>query len=43
MQSIVLKPTPITPDDLNLVIDLGWVTEDIVCAGVEPGTVDVCG
>lgn len=41
--SIVLKPTPITRDNLNLVIDLGWVTTDIVCAGVEPGTVDVCG
>jgi D-xylose transport system substrate-binding protein len=43
VQSIVLKPTPITSDNLNLVIDLGWVTEDIVCAGVESGTVDVCG
>jgi D-xylose transport system substrate-binding protein len=43
VQSIILKPTPITRDNLNLVIDLGWVTTDIVCAGVEPGTVDVCG
>jgi D-xylose transport system substrate-binding protein len=41
--SIILKPTPITLENLNLVVDLGWVTQDIVCAGVEPGTVEVCG
>lgn len=40
--SIVLKPTPITLDNLNLVTDLGWVTTDIVCAGVSGGTVDLC-
>lgn len=41
--SIILKPTPITLDNLNLVIDLGWETQDAVCAGVEAGTVDACG
>ena len=41
--SIILTPTPITLENLNLVVDLGWVTQDIVCAGVEPGTVEVCG
>lgn len=40
--SIVLKPTPITRENLNLVIDLGWETKDAVCAGVEAGTVDAC-
>jgi D-xylose transport system substrate-binding protein len=41
--SIILKPTPITQDNLNLVIDLGWEPQDAVCDGVEPGTVDACG
>jgi D-xylose transport system substrate-binding protein len=41
--SIILKPTPITLDNLNLVIDLGWETQDAVCAGVAAGTVEACG
>ena len=41
--SIILTPTPITLENINLVIDLGWVTQDIVCAGVPAGTVDACG
>jgi D-xylose transport system substrate-binding protein len=41
--SIVLKPTPITLDNINLVVDLGWVTQDVVCAGVPAGTVELCG
>jgi D-xylose transport system substrate-binding protein len=43
VNSIILKPTPITLDNINLVVDLGWVTQDIVCAGVPAGKVDVCG
>jgi D-xylose transport system substrate-binding protein len=34
---------PITRDNLNLVIDAGWVAKDVVCQGVPAGTVDVCG
>ena len=41
--SIVLTPTPITLDNLNLVVDLGWVTQDVVCAGVPAGKTEVCG
>jgi D-xylose transport system substrate-binding protein len=41
--SIILTPTPITLDNLNLVIDLGWETQEAVCDGVEAGTVDACG
>jgi len=40
--SIILTPVPITRDNLNLVIDLGWEPKDVVCAGVEPGTVAAC-
>ncbi len=43
VQSIVLKPTPITLENLNLVVDLGWITTDVLCAGVSAGTVEVCG
>lgn len=43
MHSIFLAPNPITRDNLNVVIDAGWVSKDVVCQGVAPGTVDVCG
>jgi D-xylose transport system substrate-binding protein len=43
MHSLFLKPVPITKDNLNLVIDAGWITKEEVCQGVKPGTVDVCG
>jgi D-xylose transport system substrate-binding protein len=35
VQSITLKPTPITQDNLNLVLDLGWMTKDALCANVD--------
>jgi D-xylose transport system substrate-binding protein len=41
--SIVLTPTPITLENISLVLDLGWVTEDELCANVPAGTVDACG
>lgn len=41
--SIILTPEPITQDNLNVVIDSGWITQEEVCQGVEAGTVDVCG
>ncbi len=41
--SIILTPIPITQDNLNVVIDAGWITQDQVCQGVPAGTVDVCG
>jgi len=36
VQSITLKPTPVTQENLNLPIDLGWVEKDVVCEGAEP-------
>jgi D-xylose transport system substrate-binding protein len=41
--SIILTPIPVTQDNLNVVIDSGWITQDQVCQGVSAGTVDVCG
>ena len=43
MSSLFLKPVPITVDNLNVVIDAGWITKDEVCKGVKPGTAKVCG
>jgi D-xylose transport system substrate-binding protein len=41
--SIILKPSPITKDNLNIVVDLGWETKAAVCANVPPGKVNACG
>ena len=42
--SIILKPTPITLENIGLVIELGWEPQDVVCAGVPgpAGPVDAC-
>jgi D-xylose transport system substrate-binding protein len=34
MDSILLKPVPIIRDNLNIVIDAGWVKNEVVCQGV---------
>jgi D-xylose transport system substrate-binding protein len=43
MNSLFLKPVPITVDNLKVVIDAGWITKDEVCKGVKKGAVKVCG
>ncbi|HEY9058430.1 MAG TPA: D-xylose ABC transporter substrate-binding protein [Aurantimonas sp.] len=43
MQSIFLKPVAITKDNLDTIIDAGWVAKDVVCQGVEAGSVPACG
>jgi len=43
MNAFFIEPVPITRDNLDVVIDAGWVPQEVVCQGVEPGTVDVCG
>jgi D-xylose transport system substrate-binding protein len=35
MNSILLKPVPITKDNLDVVIDAGWVKKEVVCQGVD--------
>jgi D-xylose transport system substrate-binding protein len=35
VQSITLKPTPITQENLDLVVDLGWISQEALCAGVD--------
>jgi D-xylose transport system substrate-binding protein len=43
MTSILLTPIAITPDNLDLVVDAGWISVDELCQGVEPGSVAACG
>jgi D-xylose transport system substrate-binding protein len=43
MTSIFLDPHPITPDNLNLVVDAGWISVEVLCEGVTAGSVAVCG
>jgi len=36
--SFILQPTPITAENLDLVIDGGWITKEDLCAGVDAAT-----
>jgi D-xylose transport system substrate-binding protein len=42
MNTILIAPQPITQDNLNLVVDAGWITVDDLCKDVEAGSVSVC-
>ena len=42
MTSILLTPIPITKDNLNLVLDAAWITKDVLCKDVTPGSVGGC-
>jgi D-xylose transport system substrate-binding protein len=41
--SVFLTPIPITKDNLNVVIDAGWITKEEACQGVQAGSVGACG
>jgi D-xylose transport system substrate-binding protein len=42
LTSILLDPIAITQDNLDVVLDADWITEEELCQGVESGTVDAC-
>ena len=42
MTSILLTPVPITQENLNLVVEAGWIAEGELCQNVQSGTVDAC-
>jgi D-xylose transport system substrate-binding protein len=42
MNALLLTPIAITKDNLNVVVDAGWIKKDEVCRGVKPGTVKAC-
>jgi D-xylose transport system substrate-binding protein len=41
--SILLTPIPITQENLDVVLDAGWIEQADLCQGVEAGSVDACG
>ena len=41
--SILLEPIPITQENLDVVLDAGWIDEATLCQGVEAGSVAACG
>ena len=43
MVTILLDPTPITMDNLNLVVDGGVISQEDLCQGVSAGSVEICG
>ena len=42
VSSIFLTPQAITKDNLNVVLDAGWITKDDLCKGVTAGSVGGC-
>ncbi|HEX8827172.1 MAG TPA: D-xylose ABC transporter substrate-binding protein [Xanthobacteraceae bacterium] len=42
MNALLLTPIPITKDNLNVVIDAGWISKAEICKGVTLGAVKVC-
>lgn len=41
--SILLTPIPITQDNLDVVVDAGWIDQETLCEGVTAGSVAACG
>ena len=42
MKSVFLTPMPITQDNLNVVIEAGWISKAEACQGVKAGSVAAC-
>ncbi len=42
MKSVFLTPMAITKDNLNVVIDAGWITKAAACQGVKAGSTKAC-
>ena len=42
VNGILLTPLPVTKDNLNVIVDKGWITKAEVCAGVKPEMTPVC-
>ena len=43
LSTILLTPIPITQDNLDLVVDAGWIDQATLCQGVDAGSVAACG
>ena len=43
LDALFLTPVPITKDNLDVVIDAGWIKKDALCASVPAGAAPACG
>lgn len=42
LTSVILAPTPVTQDNLQVVVDAGVITQEALCQGVAAGSVAAC-
>jgi D-xylose transport system substrate-binding protein len=43
VKSFILKPQPVTAENLNLILEANWLTKDVLCEGVDAATApDAC-
>ena len=42
VSSLLIDPIPITQENLQTVVDAGWIDQDTLCQNVEPGSVAAC-
>jgi D-xylose transport system substrate-binding protein len=42
LSTILLTPIPVTQDNLNVVLDAGWIDKATLCKGVDAATVAAC-
>ncbi|MEE8271799.1 MAG: D-xylose ABC transporter substrate-binding protein [Alphaproteobacteria bacterium] len=42
VDAVFLAPVPITRDNLDDVVEAGWIERDVLCQGVESGSVGAC-
>ncbi len=42
VNSILIAPVPVTQENLQVVVDAGWIPQDVLCQGVTPGSVAAC-
>jgi D-xylose transport system substrate-binding protein len=42
IDGVLLTPLAVTKDNLNVIVDKGWITKAEVCSGVKAGTAKFC-
>ena len=42
VSGILLNPLAVTKENLNVIVEKGWITKAEVCAGVKAGSVAFC-
>jgi len=42
VNAVLLDPVSVTQDNLGELVEAGWISQEELCAGVEPGSVAAC-